>query len=256
MRKSIFTLAVCALAATVATSARAADVLWYTGHSGYDEGNAQVVAHLTGQGAVVDVVVAGALPVLTGSDYTLAFIVMPGFFNGADFFGPAEKADLNSWLLDAAHRVVMVGDWDQFYAGQAVMADLLAAIGNPIVFQPGAYDSGCGHCAGPLGDPDPITDGLGHVCYGLTPTWDPAFGTPLAYPEDGSAPGPWLVSNGTNVPCIIGIGDQNAITDPCNYLITDADMQEFVTRLYTITCAGDPVPVWESSWGKVKVTYR
>jgi len=41
---------------------------------------------------------------------------------------------------------------------------------------------------------------------------------PLAYPEDPVAPGPWIVSNGTNILCIVGIGDQNALTDACGYM--------------------------------------
>jgi hypothetical protein len=94
-----------------------------------------------------------------------------------------------------------------------------------------------------LGDPDPLTDGLDHICYGFTPTWDPAFGVPLAYPEDPAAPGPNVVSNGTDTPCIVGIADQNTTTDPCGYTNPaggDADTKTFHTRLYTVTCAGEP----------------
>jgi hypothetical protein len=242
-KNAFFALGLAALLALVALPASAGDVLWFTGHSGYDEGNTQVIDLLqTTEGAVVDVVTTTPLPDLSG--YSLVFIVMPGFFDGSDFFTADEKARLNTWLAVGSHRVVMVGDWDGFSAGQDVMNDLLAAIGNPIVFDPGAYDAGCGHCSGAMGDPDPLTAGLDHICYGLTPTWDPAFGVPLAYPEDAAAPGPWVVSNGTDIPCIVGIGDQNALTDPCGYMQNgggDADSQTFVRRLYTITCAGEPL---------------
>lgn len=255
MRARILVAALCSL--LLALPAVAGDVLWYTGHSGHDEGHTDVVALLTAEGAVVDVSSAPTLPSLIG--YRLVFIVMPGFFNSGDFFTAAEKGSLNIWLTDNRHRIVLVGDWDRFYGGQAVMNDLLAAIGNPIRFTPGAFNSGCGHCAGPMGLPDPITTGLGHVCYGLTPTWDPALGVPLAYPEDPSAPGPWIVSNGTLTPCTIGIGDQNALTDPCGYLRAsagDPDTKEFTRRLYHVDCAGRPVDVTRSTWGRVKSIYR
>lgn len=220
--------------------AGAGDVLWFLGHSGYDEGHNDIVNLLQTVGATVDVNSDPTLPSLTG--YTLAFIVMPGFFNPSDYFNAAEKAALNAWLLTASHRVVMVGDWDGFYQGQAVMNDLLAAIGNPIVFVPGAWDAGCGHCSGPLGLPDPLTQGLTHVCYAYTPTWDPTYGKPLAYPEDPAAPGPWLVTNNTLIPCIVGVGDSNALTDLCGPMgpSGDADSKTFATRLYTVTCAGEP----------------
>ena len=222
------------------STASAGDVLWFTGHSGYDEGHENIQQLLEGEGAVFDVVDAGSLPVL--DDYVLIFICMPGFLDGTDFFSAAEKAALNDWLALGSHRVVLLGDWDGFYNGQDVMEDLLAAIGNPIVYNPGAWDSGCGHCAGPLGDPDPLTDGLDHICYALTATWNPAFGVPLAYPEDSAAPGPYIVSNGTDVPCIVGIGDSNVTTDLCPSHIGpagDNDSIIFHRRLYNITCSGE-----------------
>jgi hypothetical protein len=237
MKKLLFALM---LLACLAPRARAGDILWFLGHNGNDEGHVNVVALLNAISGGVDVHNGPLLPAL--DQYSLVFIVMPGFFDPSDFFTADEKNRLNAWLTLGSHRVVMVGDWDLFYQGQDVMNDLLAAIGNPIVFDPGAYDSGCGHCNGPMGDPDPLTNGLDHICYGLTPTWDPAFGVPLAYPEDPTAPGPWVVSNGTDIPCIVGIGDQNAITDPCGYTNPgggDADTKTFVERLYQITCAGE-----------------
>jgi hypothetical protein len=230
-----------ALIATLATSAQAGDVLWYLGHAGNDEGHADIVALLSAEGAVVDVVSSDPLPDL--SSYTLVFLSLPGFFDAGAFFSADEKARINSWLAVGSHRIVPIGEWDGFYAGQDVMEDLLAAIGNPIVFVPGAWDASCGHCAGPLGDPDPITAGLSHVCYAFTATWDPSFGVPLAYPEDPAAPGPYIVSNGTDVPCIVGIGDANITSDPCGYLSAaggDADTKTFHQRLYQITCAGEP----------------
>ena len=239
---ALLMLSVCTLLGVGAGSSSAGNILWYTGHSGYDEGHTQIVALYATVGGVVDVNSDPTLPsVLTG--YNLIFIVMPGFTNPSDTFGPTEKANLASWLNTASHRVVMVGDWDGFYQGQAVMADLLAYIGNPIVFVPGAYDTGCGHCAGPMGLADPLTAGLTHVCYGLTPTWNPTYGKPLEYPEDPNAPGPWIVTNGTDLPCIVGYGDQNGVTDPCGYLdlsAGDADSKTFAIRLFTVTCAGDP----------------
>jgi hypothetical protein len=241
MKNALLLLAgVLIVLSSVSAPAMAGDVLWFLGHSGFDEGHDDVVALLQGAGATVDVNSDPTLPALTG--YTLAFIVMPGFTNPADFFTAAEKTALSNWLQTASHRVVMVGDWDGFYQGQAVMNDLLAAIGNPIVFVPGAWDSGCGHCAGPLGDPDPLTAGLNHVCYALTPTWDPTYGKPLAFPESPGAPGPWLVTNNTLIPCIVGVGDSNALTDLCHPLAVsgDADSRTFATRLYTVTCAGEP----------------
>jgi len=228
------------LASLVTASASAGDVLWFTGHNGLDEGHTNIQALLEAEGAVFDVVSSGSLPAL--DDYTLIFICMPGFLDPTDYFTAAEKAALNAWLALGSHRVVLLGDWEGWYGGQDVMEDLLAAIGNPIVYEPGAYDSGCEHCSGPLGVADPLTSGLSHVCYALTATWDPAFGVPLAYPEDASAPGPYIVSNGTDIPCIVGIGDSNVTTDLCSGhigAIGDADSKEFHRRLYTITCSGE-----------------
>ena len=227
------------LTALLTASASAGDVLWFTGHSGFDEGHTNIQTLLEAEGAVFDVVSAGSLPTL--GDYTLIFICMPGFLDPTDF-SAAEKAALNSWLALGSHRVVMLGDWDGFYGGQDVMEDLLAAIGNPIVYQPGSWDGGCDHCSGPLGAADPLTSGLSHICYGLTATWNPAFGVALAYPEDASAPGPYIVGNGTDIPCIVGIGDSNVTTDLCDSHIGaagDGDSMEFHRRLYQITCAGE-----------------
>jgi hypothetical protein len=88
-----------------------------------------------------------------------------------------------------------------------------------------------------------LTAGLGHVCYAYTGTWDPSLGVPLAYPEDPGAPGPYIVSNGTDIPCIVGVGDSNILTDLCpDHLgpAGDADSKEFARRLYRVTCAGEP----------------
>jgi hypothetical protein len=243
MRK--LTALILCVAVMTAASAFAGDVLWYYGHNGNDgEGHTDIVALLSAEGAVVDIDNSPVLPAL--GSYTLIFINTPGFFDPTDFFSAAEKAALASWLTVGSHRVVMVGEWDGFYAGQAVMEDLLAAIGNPIVYVPGAWDSGCAHCSGPLGDPDPLTAGLSHVCYAFTATWQAGIGVPLAYPESPNAPGPYIVSNGTDIPCIVGLGDANIVNDLCGHLnaVTgDADSREFARRLYTVTCAG------EELWG-------
>jgi hypothetical protein len=292
MRK-IVTMALCLLAAAAAP-AFAGDVLWFYGHNGFDgEGHANAQALLEGEGAVVDLNGGAVLPDLSG--YSLIFIVMPGFFNASDFFTADEKMRLGNWLAVGSHRVVMVGEWEGFYNGQAVMEDLLAAIGNPIVYVPGAWDALCDHCSGPLGAPDPLTAGLDHVCYAYTATWNPAVGTPLAYPENPNAPGPYIVSNGTDIPCIVGIGDGNVVNDLCDHLQVDADSQEFIRRLYTVSCAGEelwacclpdgtcqlssagdcmaaggswfpgllcsqvtclPVSVGEDTWGRLKATFR
>jgi hypothetical protein len=239
MRKLVLLGALCATLA--AATPPAGDVLWFYGHNGFDgEGHADIQALLQSGGAVVDIDGGAVLPTL--DNYTLIFIVMPGFYNPTDFFSANEKTRLSNWLAVGSHRVVMVGEWEGFYNGQAVMEDLLAAIGNPIVYDPGAWDSGCAHCSGPLGVADPLTAGLDHVCYAYTATWDPAVGAPLAYPENPGAPGPYIVSNGTDIPCIVGIGDGNVVNDLCGHLDAftgDADSRTFVSRLYTVSCAGE-----------------
>ena len=50
------------------------------------------------------------------------------------------------------------------------------------------------------------------------------------------------MSNGTDIPCIVGIGDGNVINDLCGHIAPvggDADSMEFHRRLYNITCAGE-----------------
>jgi hypothetical protein len=295
VRAGIFlSLALLALLA-MSTPAVAGDVLWFTGHSGYDEGHVDIFALLTAAGATVDLVETAPLPDLAG--YSLIFVSLPGFFDGGDYFTADEKARLNTWLSVGSRRIVPIGEWDGFYAGQDVMEDLLAAIGNPIVFVPGAWDVLCGHCSGTVTD-DPVVDGLDHVCYAYTATWDPTFGEPVAYAEDPGAPGPYIMSNGTDIPCIVGIADGNVTSDPCGYLAAvggDDDSKEFHRRLYNITCSGvvewacclpdgsctlmtredcaaaggtyydglacnqvecEPTAVHPSTWGKVKATYR
>ncbi len=235
---SIITLAAISM---VASLAMAGDVLWFYGHNGFDgEGHADIQALLESEGAIFDLQDMAPLPDL--GSYGLIFIVMPGFFDATDFFTADEKERLNDWLTVGSRRVVMVGEWDGFYGGQAVMEDLLAAIGNPIEYVPGAWDTGCSHCSGALGNPDPLTDGLSHVCYAYTATWDPAAGVALAYPEAANAPGPYIVSNGTDIPCIVGIGDGNVTNDLCGHISQaggDMDSMEFHRRLYNITCAGE-----------------
>lgn len=293
MKRNLLAILAVAILA-LPTAATAGDVLWSNGHSGNDEGHADLFALLSSIGATPDFVATDPLPDLSG--YSLIFISLPGFFDGSDFFTADEKARLNAWLAIGSNRIVPIGEWDGFYSGQAVMEDLLAAIGNPIVFTPGAYDSGCGHCDGTV-TADPVVLGLDHVCYAFTATWDPSFGAPVAYAEDPAAPGPYIASNGTDIPCIVGIADGNVTSDPCGYLAAaggDEDSKEFHRRLYRVTCAGEiewacclpdgsctvltredcaaaggtwfdgltcnevecePVAVEETTWGRIKSTY-
>lgn len=235
--------------------ANAGDTLFYTGHGGLNEGHATLAAIVAGEGGSVDLSNAAVLPSLAG--YRLVIISTPGWLEPANFFSAAEINALNAFLADAAHKVVCIGEWDGFYGpGQAVLIDLISQIGGGtgIQFIPGVFDGGCFayNCDGALGV-SPLVAGLSQVCRAATAIWNPGSGGSVAFPVESASP--WIVDNGTNVPCIVGIGDSNTLSDPCGHL-GHADTAEFARRLYTITCAGDPVPTEESTWGVIKNSYR
>jgi hypothetical protein len=241
-RSTVLALAAASYTMVLSGPASAAGVLWYTGHSGYDEGHSNVSGILEAEGATVEPSDAPVLPNL--DSYALVFVVLPGFSNPDDLFSAEEKARLAAWVGTRYHRLVLVADWSGFYQGGAVLEDLLSGVGRPLRFVPGGYDDGCGHCGGALGAQTPLTFGLHHICYGMTATWDPSVGIGLAYPEDGSAPGPCIAGDGGPVPAVIGIGDSNILTDACpspDGLSGDADSREFVRRLYRATEPGVPV---------------
>jgi len=255
MRLSATALAPACLLLCAGPVAFAGDVLFYSGHSGLDEGHSQFASIVAGAGGSIDFDASATLPSLDG--YEVVFISLPGFSNPEDLFGPSEVDALNAFLGDPGHRVVLIGEWDGFYwAGIGVLMDLLAQIGGGtgIQFLPGLFDSGCYsyNCDGALGA-SPLVDGLSQVCRAATAIWNPGSGGSVAFPVESASP--WIVDNGTNVPCIVGIGDSNTLSDPCGHL-GDLDTAEFARRLYTITCAGDPIPTEESTWGVIKNSYR
>jgi len=240
----------------LAGRAHAGNVLFYYGHGGLNEGHTQLAALIATEGGSMDFSNAAALPSLAG--YRLVFISVPGLNSPLAFFSAAEKAALITYLSDGANKVVAIGEWDGFYgSGQAVLIDLVNAIGGGtgIAFNPGVYDRGCFaySCAGALGV-SPLVAGSAHVCKAATATWNPGTGGSVAFPVEAPSL-PWVVDNGTNVPCIVGIGDSNTLSDSCNHL-SDADTREFARRLYTIRCSGAPVEGKRSTWGEVKSIYR
>jgi hypothetical protein len=257
MHRIIRVLAAALVAGSFAAGAgHAGDVLFYYGHGGIDEGHADFSAIIAAEGGSVDFSSAATLPSLAG--YRLVLISVPGHFDDTAFFSAAEKFALNAFLADANHKVVLIGEWDGFYGpGQDVLIDLAAAIGGGtgIAFIPGVYDSGCYAygCGGALGV-SPLVSGLGHLCKAATAIWDPGTGGSVAFPVE-APDDPWVVDNGTDVPCIVGIGDSNTLSDGCGHL-ADADTEEFARRLYTIRCSGEPVQAESATWGRVKSTYR
>lgn len=253
MKKLVLSLG--ALLVTGALSvnvANAGNVLFYSGHGGLNEGHNQWQGVIAGDGGVIDYNADASLPSLAG--YTLLVISTPGWQDPGAFFSAAEIDAINAFLLDGAHKVVGIGEWDGFYgAGQAVFIDLIAQIGGGtgIAFIPGAYDCNCFsyNCQSGLGS-SPLVDGLTHVCKACTAIFDEGLGGAVAFPVD--APNdPFIVDNGEDIPCIVGIGDSNVLSDGCGHL-TDADTAEFARRLYTITCAGDPVATETRTWGQIK----
>jgi hypothetical protein len=233
-----------------------ADTLFYHGHSGLNEGHTQLAALYAQNQCGGDFVFNSdpLLPDLGG--YNLVFISVPGFSNPNAFFSDAEKTAITTWLQSTQHRIVLIGEWDGFYGeGQQVLIDLINDIGvGGMAFIPGSFDSGCSaySCDGTLGV-DPLVTGLDHVCKAATAVWNEGGGAAVAWPfENGSDP--WVISNGTNIPCIVGIGDSNTLSDGCNHL-ADGDTAAFALRLCTINCEG-VVPVDTSTWGGIKAVYR
>lgn len=253
MKKFYALLGALAIAGILAGPAAAGDVLFYDGHGGLNEGHSNLATIYNGLGAsfVTD---SGATLPADLSPYQLIFISVPGWLDPNAYFSAGEKAQLNAFLTDEANRVVLIGEWDGFYGqGQQVLEDLAAALGNVLSFSPGVYDSGCFayNCAA-TNTTDPIVNGLAGLCKAATSTWD--LGTPVSYPVESSSL-PWVVSNGTDLPCIIGIGDSNTLSDSCGHL-SNSDTLEFARRLYLINCAGDPTATENTTWGAVKANYR
>jgi hypothetical protein len=238
-----------------------ADTLFYYGHAGLNEGHNQLAALYAANGCGGQFVVnnAATLPTLLNSSYNLVFISVPGLGNPGDFFSATEKQDILDWLnASGNHRLVLIGEWDGFYGqGQAVLIDLINDIGvGGMAFIPGVYDSGCFayNCANCSLGTDPLVAGLDHVCKAATSVWNEGGGAAVAFPTE-NCNDPWVISNGSDVPCIVGIGDSNTLSDGCGHL-TDADTAEFALRLCTINCAGEPTAVEPGTWGKIKATYR
>lgn len=253
MKKINALLGALAIAGILAAPAAAGDVLFYYGHSGLNEGHSQFGAIMNGLGAnyVED---NGATLPADLSPYQLILISVPGLGNPNDFFSAGEVAQLNAFLLDEAHRIVLIGEWDGFYGqGQQVLEQLASDLGGVLSFSPGVYDSGCFayQCAA-TNTTDPLVDGLSGLCKAATSTWD--LGTPVSYPIENTVL-PFVVSNGTDVPCIVGIGDSNVLSDGCAHL-TEANTLEFARRLYLITCSGEPTATENTTWGAVKANYR
>ena len=251
-------LLACALLVTGAIAGTAAaDTLFYFGHGGLNEGHTQLQALYATNGCGGNFVFDQS-PVLPGlSAYHLLFISVPGYSDPAAFFTAAEKAAILAWLTDANNRVVLIGEWDGFYGpGAAVLIDLINSIGvGGMAFLPGVFDNNCFAygCGGLLGI-DPLTTGLAHICKAATSTWNPGGGHGIAFPVENPN-SPWIITNGTNLPCIVGIGDSNTLSDPCGHL-GDADTATFALRLCQITCSGAPVPSNRTTWGRLKLMYQ
>ncbi len=254
MKKILALLGALAIAGILAGPAAAqTDVLFYSGHSGYADTHTQFGAIMNGLGANF---VTDSSPTLPAdlSPYQLILISVPGWSDPNDYFGAGEVAQLNAFLADDAHRVVLIGEWDGFYGqGQQVLEQLAADLGGVLSFSPGVYDNGCYayQCAA-TNTSDPLVDGLSGLCKAATSVWD--LGTPVSYPVENTIL-PFVVSNGTDVPCIVGIGDSNVLSDPCNHL-ADPNTLEFARRLYLVTCSGEPTATENTTWGAVKANFR
>lgn len=254
MKKITVLLGALAVAGILASPALAADdVLFYYGHGGLNEGHATLASVYTGLNANWVEDGGPSLP-LDLSPYRLIFISVPGWLDPTNYFTQPETDALNAFLLDGAHRVVLIGEWDGFYGqGQQVLEQLAIDLGGVLSFFPGVFDQGCSAygCAA-TNTTDPLVNGLSGLCKAATSVWD--VGTAVSYPVENTTQ-PWVVSNGTDVPCMCGIGDSNTLSDPCGHL-SDANTLEFAKRLYLVTCAGEPTPTVRTTWGNVKAIYR
>ncbi len=251
-------LGVLLVAGALTTPAARADTLFFSGHAGLNEGHTQLAALYSQYGCGGNFVLNADATLPPLSSYNLVFISVPGLGDPNAYFSAAEKAAVSSWLASTgAHRLVLIGEWDGFYGqGQQVLIDLINSIGvGGMAFIPGVFDQGCFaySCGGTLGS-DPLVAGLAHVCKAATSVWNQGGGAAVAYPVENPTQ-PWIISNGTNVPCIVGIGDSNALSDGCGHL-SDSDTATFALRLCQIDCAGNPVPTQESTWGHLKSLYR
>jgi hypothetical protein len=234
-----------------------ANTLFYYGHGGINEGHTQLAALYASVGCG-GTFAENNNPTLPGlGSFNLVFISVPGYSDPTAFFSAAEKAQLQTWLQSGQHRLVLIGEWNGFYgAGAAVMIDLINSIGvGGMAFLPGVYDSGCNAyaCAAGL-SADPLVAGLTHLCKAATSTWNEGGGSAVAFPVEAPAD-PLVISNGTYVPCIIGIGDSNVLSDGCNYIANDADTREFALRICRLNCEG-VVSSEAFTWGRVKGAYR
>jgi hypothetical protein len=254
MRKLLLSVSALLLVGGAFAVPAQADTLFYFGHAGLNEGHTQLAQlYAMNQCGGQFVLNSDAtLPVL--ATYNLVFISVPGLGDPNAFFSAAEKAALQAFLLSNQHRLVLIGEWDGFYGqGQQVLIDLINSIGvGGMAFIPGVFDSGCGACGGTLGT-DPLVLGLNHVCHAATAVWNEGGGTAVAFPNENPND-PWVIANGTNVPCIVGIGDSNVLSDNCAHL-NDADTRTFALRLCTLNCEGE-VPVEAGTWGGIKGIYR
>jgi len=191
-------------------------------------------------------------------NYHLLFVSVPGYSDPSAFFSATEKAQIMNFLTNPNNRIVLIGEWDGFYGpGAAVLIDLINSIGvGGMAFLPSVFDNGCFAygCGGALG-PDPLTTGLTHICKAATSTWNQGGGNAIAFPVE-SPNTPWIITNGTNIPCIVAIGDSNTLSDGCGDLVSDPDTAVFALRLCNVTCSGDVVPTNKSTWGHVKVMYK
>jgi hypothetical protein len=250
-----FTIFASALLIAGAFATVEADTLFYFGHGGINEGHTQLADLYARNGCGGQFIEDNGAVLPTLDDYNLVFISVPGFLDPSAFFSAAEKAALTSWLTDGDHRLVLIGEWDGFYGeGAAVMIDLINDIGvGGMDFLPGFFDAGCDQCNGTVTS-DPLTDGLDHVCKAATSTWDEGGGASVAFPNE-NPDDPFIISNGSDVPCIVAIGDSNVLSDGCFHIMTDSDTEEFALRLCLLNCAGE-VPVEEASWGRIKATYN
>lgn len=257
MKKFAKVLGALLVAGALTISAAQADTLFYYGHAGLNEGHSQLEALYAANGCGGSFVynADATLPAL--GSYSLIFISVPGLGDPGAFFSAAEKAALNGHLLGGG-RLVLIGEWDGFYgAGQAVLIDLSASLcAGGLEFIPGIYDSGCDAygCAATFGV-DPLVDGLSELCKAATAVWDPGTGTACAFPIENTT-SPFVIRNGTEDCCLIGIGDSNVLSDGCSHLLSSSDTATFALRICTLDCAGDPIPTEEVSWGSVKAMYR